>query len=91
MSKNELSDSDLKKKLQDYLKRFQWRDRANVIGDDDSFLDSGFIDSTGVLELVNFLEETFGITIEDEELLPDNLDSLNKLIAFVKKKKEHAA
>jgi acyl carrier protein len=53
------------------------------IDDDDSFLENGIIDSTGVLELVTFTEETFGIHIEDEELTPDNLDSLDKITFFV--------
>lgn len=57
------------------------------IGDDDSFLENGIIDSTGVLELVTFTEETFGIHIEDEELTPDNLDSLDKLTLFVGNKR----
>lgn len=54
--------------------------------DDDSLLDSGIIDSTGVLELVSFLEEEFGIEVKDEELIPDNLDSLNKLAAYIERK-----
>ena len=53
---------------------------------DDSFLDQGVIDSTGVLELVDWLEETFSIRVEDEELVPENLDSVNNLAAFIGKK-----
>ena len=53
------------------------------IGPDDSLLETGTIDSTGILELVLFLEETFTIKIEDEDLVPDNLDSVNKIAAFV--------
>ncbi|HXC66877.1 MAG TPA: acyl carrier protein [Nitrospiraceae bacterium] len=56
------------------------------LGNDDSFLESGIIDSTGVLELVRFLEATFGIKVADEELVPDNLDSLNKIVAFLQAK-----
>ncbi len=52
-----------------------------------SFLDNGIIDSTGVLELVTFVEETFGITIEDDELLPENLDSVYNLADFIRRKK----
>lgn len=48
-----------------------------------SFLDNGIIDSTGILELVAFLEEEFMIKVNDEELLPENLDSLDKVSAFV--------
>jgi acyl carrier protein len=51
-----------------------------------SFLEAGIIDSTGVLELVQFLEETWGLSVKDEEMVPANLDSLLKLEAFVKRK-----
>lgn len=51
-----------------------------------SFLEEGVIDSTGVLELVAFVEETFGIEVSDEEILPENFDSVVKLAAFVKAK-----
>lgn len=54
--------------------------------DDASFLEMGIIDSTGVLELVTFLEENFSIRIGDEELLPENLDSVNRITHFVEKK-----
>lgn len=54
--------------------------------DETSFLDEGIIDSTGILELVNFLEETFSITVEDDELVPENLDSLTNLEAYLQKK-----
>lgn len=56
-------------------------------GDDDSFMDKGILDSTGVLELVGFLEKEFSLRVESDELIPDNLDSLNKLIAFIQRKK----
>ena len=51
-----------------------------------SFLEAGIIDSTGVLELVQFLEETWGFSVRDEEMVPDNLDSLTKLESFVGRK-----
>ena len=54
--------------------------------DDASFLQTGIIDSTGILELVSYLEETYGITVEDEEMLPENLDSLRQVSAFLKRK-----
>ena len=54
--------------------------------DDVSFLDEGIIDSTGILELVNFLEEEFSITVDDEELVPENLDSINNVVAYLEKK-----
>lgn len=51
-----------------------------------SFLESGIVDSTGIIELVSFIEERFGIKIEDEELVPENLDSLLNAVNFVEKK-----
>lgn len=56
------------------------------LSDDDSFLENGIIDSTGVLELVAFIEETFGIKVDDEDLIPDNLDSVNSLLNFLERK-----
>lgn len=56
------------------------------IAPEDSLIDSGIIDSTGILEFVMFLEEKYSITIEDEELIPENLDSINNLVKFLDKK-----
>ncbi len=57
-----------------------------ALQNDDSFLEQGVIDSTGILELVTWLEEEFNMTVEDEELIPENLDSVNFLSAFIAKK-----
>jgi len=51
-----------------------------------SFLENGIIDSTGILELVGFLEETFEIAIEDEELVPENLDSISNVVHYIQTK-----
>ncbi|MEZ5358247.1 MAG: acyl carrier protein [Candidatus Zixiibacteriota bacterium] len=61
-------------------------DEELSITNDDSLLESGTIDSTGILELVLFLEENFSISIDDEELVPQNLDSINKIADFVSRK-----
>ena len=53
----------------------------------ESLLDSGVMDSTGVLELIAFIEETYGITVEDSEMLPENLDSIDRVTDFVIRKK----
>ena len=55
--------------------------------DDSSFLEKGILDSTGVLELVAYLESTYGIKVCDHELLPDNLDSISALCDFIDRKK----
>jgi len=54
--------------------------------DDTSFLDEGILDSTAALELVGFIEKEFSITVEDEEVIPENLDSINNVVNFLKKK-----
>ena len=54
--------------------------------DNTSFLDEGIIDSTGILELVSYLEEEFSITVEDEDLVPENLDSINNVTAYLQSK-----
>ena len=56
------------------------------IRDDESFLESGIIDSTGILELMDFLQQSYGIKIEDHELVPENLDSLAAVAGFVARK-----
>ena len=61
-----------------------------VLNDDDSFLDQGLIDSTGILELVTFLEDTYGIQITEAELVPDNLDSVNRIAAYLARKGRQA-
>ena len=55
-------------------------------GEKDSFIEMGIIDSTGVLEIVNFIETRFGITVKDDELVPANLDSVPRIVRYVQKK-----
>jgi acyl carrier protein len=58
-----------------------------ALEDATSLLEQGIIDSTGVLEVIGFIETTFGITVEDSEMLPDNLDSIERIATFVARKK----
>ena len=55
--------------------------------DDDSFLDCGILDSTGILQLIALLGEEFGVSVRDEEITPDNLDSIDRVAAFVRHKR----
>jgi acyl carrier protein len=57
------------------------------LADDSSFLEKGILDSTGVLELVAHLETAYGIKVNDDEFLPDNLDSINAICDFIGRKK----
>jgi acyl carrier protein len=59
---------------------------GETLKDDTSFMEEGIIDSTGILELVFFLEETFGFSVEDDELIPDNMDSLQNIARFIDRK-----
>lgn len=61
-------------------------EESSILKEDTSFLESGIIDSTGVLELVTFLEEKFRIKIEDDELVPENLDCIANVVSFLGKK-----
>jgi acyl carrier protein len=65
------------------IDHFLFGEDDTAFTNDDSFLDRGFIDSTGVLELVALLEQEYGIKIQDHELVPDNLDSVNNLVRFI--------
>ena len=60
--------------------------QAGDLKDDTSFLEQGILDSTGVLELVAFLEQTFAIKVSDDEMVPDNLDSIDLISAYLEKK-----
>lgn len=63
-----------------------------LFGDDEgldtntSFLDEGIVDSTGILELIQFISEEFEMTVEDDELVPENLDSIDNVTAFIGRK-----
>lgn len=59
---------------------------ALLTSDDQSFLQTGILDSSGLLELITFIENTFGISVNDDELVPENLDSLDNVAKFIIKK-----
>ena len=68
------------------LSNFYVADPA-ALSDEGSLLDRGVIDSTGVLEVITFVEDTFGVKVADEEMLPENLDSIDRIAAFVERKR----
>lgn len=79
----------LKDKLRLFiLENFLFTEDQIELEDDDSFMEKEIIDSTGILEVIEYLEEECGIKIEDEEMIPDNLDSINKVINFVNQKQK---
>jgi acyl carrier protein len=78
---------DINKTIKEFMiSHFLKGDATKTISDDSSFLEGGIIDSVGVLELVAFIEEKYGFRVEDEELVPENLDSVEKLVAYIQSK-----
>jgi acyl carrier protein len=73
-------------KIRGYIaENFLFGDTAEL-GADESFLDKGIIDSTGILEIVMYLEEEFGVKVADNEMLPENLDSIGNIVRFIESK-----
>jgi len=65
---------------------FLFTEDSNKLDDDTSFMDEGIVDSMGIMELIVFIEETYKIDVEDDEIEPDNLDSVNNLYNFIMRK-----
>lgn len=79
--------AQVKNRLKDFItETFLVGSEIGSVADNDSFMEKEIIDSTGVLELTAFVETEFGITIEDNEMTPDNLDSIEKLVKFIARK-----
>jgi acyl carrier protein len=79
--------SDMLNTIREFIRENFVAGRSDVqINPDESLIENGIMDSTGVLELVEFLESTYSIHIEDEELIPENLETINNIIKFLKSK-----
>ncbi|MEE4354103.1 MAG: acyl carrier protein [Desulfatiglans sp.] len=78
--------NEMTQKIRDFVVENFLFGNNNGLKNDTSFLDEGVIDSTGILELVNFLEEEFEITVDDEELIPENLDSIDNVVTYLQRK-----
>jgi acyl carrier protein len=83
--------SEIKDKVRTFIvDNFLFGD-AGTLEDETSFLGEGIIDSTGILEMVDFIEENFGFTVADDELVPENLDTIKNLEAYITRKTQNAA
>lgn len=78
---------DIKEQVRTFVTSNFYVADPTTLKDNASLLDHGIIDSTGVLEVIFFIEETFGIAVEDNEMLPENLDSIERISNFVARKK----
>lgn len=72
------------------LENYLFTSDVSALGLDDSLLGRGIVDSTGMLEIIFFIEEQLGVKVKDEEMIPDNLDSVSKIAAFVQSKRQAA-
>jgi acyl carrier protein len=82
---------EIHEQIKQYIaETFLFSDNGFPLSDDASFLDEGVIDSMGVLELIMFTEETFNISVKDEEIKPENFDSVNKLYGYIQQKRSES-
>ncbi len=74
----------IKQQIREFIETsFLFREGRDGLGDNQSLLGEGLIDSTGILELVSYLESEFGIVVEDQDIVPENLDSVSQIVAYV--------
>jgi acyl carrier protein len=78
--------NDFRAKIRGFIVENFLFGKEDGVKDETLFLDEGIIDSTGILELVSYLEEEFSIGVEDEELVPENLGSINNVVAYLERK-----
>ena len=77
---------DYASQVKDFIvENFLFGEENGTLGEDESFLENGIIDSTGILEVVAWSEETFNIKVSDIDLLPENFDSVSRLTDFIKR------
>lgn len=79
-----MGSDEIRDKIRTFLvENFLVLDEATELDDGESLLEMGIIDSTGVLELVGFLEQTFGLGVQDQEVIPENLDTVDNVVTYV--------
>ena len=75
---------NVKEQIRQFVaENFLFSNNGFALDDDESFLEAGVVDSLGVLELVTFVEEKFDVQVSDDEIVPDNFDSVNNLAAYI--------
>jgi acyl carrier protein len=84
--------TQLKTEIRDFIvENFLFGEGGDSLKDDQSLVEAGLIDSLGVAELVAFIEGRYGVAAEDEELIPDNFDSIERVAAFIEHKRSSRA
>jgi acyl carrier protein len=78
---------NIEQQIRDYIaKNLIFSNNGYQYADETSFLEEGIVDSQGVMELVLFVEDAFGVKVDDQEIIPDNFDSITNLTAYVRRK-----
>ena len=78
---------NIEQQIKDYIaKNLIFSNNGYQYADETSFLEEGIVDSQGVMELVLFVEDAFGVKVDDQEIIPDNFDSITNLAAYVRRK-----
>lgn len=76
--------SSVTNEVRDFIvENFLFGDTSQDLGDDVSLIEADLVDSTGILELVGFVEKTYGVTVKDADIVPANFDSIGRIAAFV--------
>lgn len=78
---------DVQQRVKQFVVENFYVSDPSEVGDDTSLITTGLVDSTGMLEVIGFLESEFGIRIRDQEMVPDNLETIGRITAFVGKKR----
>lgn len=79
--------AEIKLKVRDFITSNFYVPEASRLADNSSLLDSGVVDSTGMLEIIAFLEGELGIQVSDRDLVPENLDSIERIAAYVERRR----
>jgi acyl carrier protein len=87
-TENEHRSKEVRSALRTFIVESFYFDDEATLTDEASFIGSGVMDSTGIMELVAFVEERFGVKIQDSEILPENLDSVNAVESFIRRKSQ---
>jgi len=82
--------NDLKQQLRTFITETFLFGVEEPFADGDSLMENGIVDSTGALELIEFLEDKLDVPVSDDELVPENLDSIDNLVAFIGRKQAAA-
>jgi acyl carrier protein len=82
---------DLKAQIRAFITKNFYIPDGSALPDEASLLDRGIIDSTGVFEVIGFIEDTFRLTVEDAEMVPENLDSIDRITSYIERKRTSPA